>query len=143
MTDTLKAMIEAALDARGRAYAPYSNHPVGAAILTRSGKIYAGRNVENAADPLGSCAEGAAVTAMVMGGDPLIAHVVVIGPTDTPCMPCGGCRQKIREFSPPEGSKVTVCGKDGEVLVETDSLALLPHSFGPENVHALEEDQAK
>ncbi|MCJ9427685.1 cytidine deaminase [Kordiimonas marina] len=143
MTDTLKAMIEAALDARARAYAPYSHHPVGAAILTRGGKIYAGCNVENAAYPLGTCAEGGAISAMVMGGDTAIAHVVVIGPSDTPCTPCGGCRQKIREFSPPEGCKVTVCSKDGEVLIETDSLALLPHSFGPENVHAQKEDQSK
>ncbi|TNE65994.1 MAG: cytidine deaminase [Alphaproteobacteria bacterium] len=140
MTDQLDAMIKAARDARDLAYAPYSKHPVGAAILTRSGHIYAGCNVENAAYPLGACAETGAISAMVMAGERIIDHVVVIGPGDVACTPCGGCRQKIREFAPAEGCKVTICGRDGQVLLETDSHALLPYSFGPDNVHEMQDE---
>ncbi|NVJ70316.1 MAG: cytidine deaminase [Alphaproteobacteria bacterium] len=138
MATDLKALIDAAMKARDAAYAPYSNHPVGAAVLTTSGEVFAGCNVENAAYPLGTCAEAGAIAAMVMAGEREIAHVVIVGPGEAACTPCGGCRQKIREFAGSDGKPVTICDKDGNVLLETDSAALLPHAFGPDNV-----DEAK
>ena len=89
----------AALAARGRAYAPYSRFQVGAALRTEDGAVFAGCNVENAAFPEGTCAEAGAIAAMVMGdGSRRIAEVVVAAEAKEPCTPCGGCRQKLREF---------------------------------------------
>lgn len=134
MSDQLKSMIEAALAARDAAYAPYSNHPVGAAVLTRDGKIFAGCNVENAAYPLGQCAEAGAISSMVLDGGRELAHVVIVGPGTVACTPCGGCRQKIREFSGQKPVPITVCDRDGNILLETTISDLLPHSFGPDNL---------
>jgi len=134
MADKRDEMIRMAQAALQQAYAPYSNHPVGAAILADDGQIYAGCNVENAAYPLGSCAESTAIGAMIMAGAKRIEHVVVVGPKDQLCPPCGGCRQKIREFAGEGDVPVTLCAKDGIVLLETTSSELLPHSFGPANV---------
>lgn len=130
-----KRLIDAAVAALARAYAPYSKHPVGAAILASDGNIYAGCNVENAAYPLGQCAESTAIGNMVLGGGLAIRHVVVVGPAETACTPCGGCRQKIREFAGEEGAPVTVCDRHGNILLETSSADLLPHAFGPENIN--------
>ncbi|WP_374763523.1 cytidine deaminase [Yunchengibacter salinarum] len=131
--ETRAAMVKAACTARGRAYAPYSRHPVGAAVLDEQGAIHAGCNVENAAFPLGTCAEAAAISAMVLAGGRRVVHVVVAGPGAHVCTPCGGCRQKIREFAP-SGAGVTMVDDAGATLLETDSAALLPHSFGPDNL---------
>ncbi|WP_286830681.1 MULTISPECIES: cytidine deaminase [Kordiimonas] len=138
MATDMKALIDAAIKARDAAYAPYSNHPVGAAVLTKDGRVFAGANVENAAYPLGTCAEAGAISAMVLAGEREIAHVVVVGPGEATCTPCGGCRQKIREFAGPAGKPITICDKDGNILLETTSAELLPHAFGPENI-----DEAK
>ncbi len=138
MATDLKVLIDAAINARDKAYAPYSNHPVGAAVLTEGGHVFAGANVENAAYPLGTCAEGGAISAMVLAGEREIAHVVVVGPGEVACTPCGGCRQKIREFAGAAGKPITICDKDGNILIETTSAELLPHAFGPENI-----DEAK
>ncbi|RMB13063.1 cytidine deaminase [Eilatimonas milleporae] len=130
----LTALIAAAVAARQTAYAPYSNHPVGAAVRTVDGRVFAGCNVENAAYPLGNCAEAGAVSAMVLAGARALDHVVVVGPTTgEACTPCGGCRQVLREFAVP-GAGVTICGPDGTVLLRTTCGDLLPHSFGPANV---------
>lgn len=135
MPDSKVDLIEAAVNALQKAYAPYSNHPVGAALLTDDGKIYAGCNVENAAYPLGQCAEATAIGNMVLGdGGNTIKHVVVVGPSKHECTPCGGCRQKIREFAGASGAPVTICDNQGNILLETHSTDLLPHSFGPENI---------
>ena len=91
-------LTQAALDARAKAYAPYSKFPVGAAIRTDTGAVFAGCNVENAAYPEGTCAEAGAIAAMAMAGGRRIVEVVVAGGGAMPCTPCGGCRQKIREF---------------------------------------------
>lgn len=131
---SLETLISAALAARACAWAPYSNHPVGAALLTDDGRLFTGCNVENAAFPLGLCAEAAAIAAMVAGGGRHIAHIVVAGPGDIPCTPCGGCRQRIQEFTGSEGARVTVCGGEGQVLLETDIATLLPFAFGPANL---------
>ena len=129
------ALIDAARAAMGRAYAPYSNFPVGAAILGPSGRIFAGANVENAAYPQGQCAEASAIGAMILGGDRAIREIVVMGgkPGDgLLCTPCGGCRQRLREFAAPD-TPIHVCGPEG--LRRSFTLAeLLPHSFGPDNL---------
>lgn len=138
MATDVKKLIAAALKARDVAYAPYSRHPVGAAVLASDGKIHAGCNVENAAYPLGTCAEAGAIAAMILAGGRAIEHIVVVGPGDVACTPCGGCRQKIREFAGSTGKPVTICDKDGNILLETTSAELLPHAFGPDNI-----DEAK
>ena len=91
-------LIAAAIAARERAYAPYSNYAVGAAIRTSTGVIYTGCNVENAASPEGWCAETSAIAAMVAAGERHIAEVVVCAESDAPITPCGGCRQRLAEF---------------------------------------------
>jgi cytidine deaminase len=91
-------LLDEARKIRERAYAPYSRFKVGAAIRARSGRVYTGVNVENAAYPEGTCAEAGAVAAMVAGGDTEIAEVAVIADCPDPVPPCGGCRQKLAEF---------------------------------------------
>lgn len=128
-TDDLFAV---ALDARGRAYAPYSEHPVGAAILDEDGAVHAGSNVENAAYPQGVCAEASAISAMIGAGARRIIAVAVAGPGPHLCTPCGGCRQKIREFAAPE--TLILIGDDDGVKAEFTLGELLPESFGPDNL---------
>ncbi len=101
----MRKLIEAAVAVRARGYAPYSQFQVGAAIRAELGDIFAGCNVENAAYPQGMCAEAGAVAAMVAGGQKRIVEIVVSGMGDLPCAPCGGCRQKLREFA---GAEVPV-----------------------------------
>lgn len=129
------ALIDAAREAMGKAYAPYSRFSVGAAILGDSGRVYAGANVENAAYPQGQCAEASAIAAMIVGGDRRVREIVVMGGTPGDgvlCTPCGGCRQRLREFAAPE-THIHVCGPEG--LRRTFTLGeLLPHSFGPDNL---------
>ena len=132
MTDALEKMIAAARDIRERAYAPYSNFRVGAVVRTLEGDLFAGCNVENSAYPQGNCAEASAVAAMVAAGQRRIAEVVVIGAGDQLCTPCGGCRQRLREFAA-DDTPVHVCGPEG--LRRTFTLGeLLPFAFGPENL---------
>ncbi|MEX0299762.1 MAG: cytidine deaminase [Kordiimonas sp.] len=134
MDDAKQKAIKQAIAALENAYAPYSRHPVGAAIIANDGNIYAGCNVENAAYPLGQCAESTAIGNMVLHGGSAISHIIIVGPGTEACTPCGGCRQKIREFAGEKGAPVTICDRDGNILLETDSAALLPYAFGPENI---------
>lgn len=125
-------LIEAAIAAMANAYAPYSNFSVGAAVRGASGRIYAGCNVENAAYPEGWCAETSAIAALVAAGETRIAEVAVAGPGDRLVTPCGGCRQRLREFAADEVA-VHICGPEGPR--KTVSLGeLLPLSFGPDNL---------
>ena len=94
-------LVAAAREAHLQAYCPYSHYRVGAAIRTVSGSVIVGCNVENAAYPLGSCAEAGAIAAMVVAGERDIAEIVVVTDGDEPGTPCGGCRQRIREFAGP------------------------------------------
>ena len=95
-----EALVKAAIAAKGRAYAPYSKFPVGAAILDEEGAIHAGANIENAAYPVGNCAEASAIAAMIMAGQKRIVKIAVAGGDgDLLCTPCGACRQRIREFA--------------------------------------------
>ena len=137
----MKKLITAAIEAREKAYAPYSYHPVGAAVLTENGEIFSGCNIENASTPLGNCAEVMAIGNMVMAGHKEIQHLVVAGPAYVACTPCGGCRQRTREFAGKE-TKVTVVDRDGKIMLETTADALLPHSFGPDNVFEVLEGDA-
>lgn len=123
-------LFAAAEAVRARAYAPYSRFHVGAAILADDGKIYAGANVENAAYPIGNCAEASAIAAMIAGGGKRITRIYVTGPGSAPVTPCGGCRQRIREFAD-QDVVVISHGVDGDPLSQTVE-QLLPHSFGPE-----------
>jgi len=125
-------LIDAAVAAMAKAYAPYSNFPVGAALRGASGTIYAGCNVENAAYPQGCCAEASAISAMVLGGDTKIAEVAVAGKGEGLVTPCGGCRQRLREFAA-DDVLIHICGPQG--LRRTVTLGeLLPLSFGPDNL---------
>ena len=123
-------LFAAAEAVRARAYAPYSRFHVGAAILADDGKIYSGCNIENAAYPIGNCAEASAIAAMIAGGGRRIKRMYVTGPGASPVTPCGGCRQRIREFADLD-VVVTSHGVDGAPLDQTVA-QLLPHSFGPE-----------
>ena len=126
-------LVAAAKSARLKAYAPYSKFLVGAAVRDERGQIHGGCNIENAAYPQGWCAETSAIAAMIMSGGHAITEMAVIGTGDLLCTPCGGCRQKIREFA--KGNvKIHMCGEDGK-LKQTFTLdELLPASFGPENL---------
>ncbi|WDR02236.1 cytidine deaminase [Devosia algicola] len=125
-----EALFAAAEAIRAKAYAPYSGFSVGAAILADDGQIYAGCNIENAAYPQGNCAEASAIAAMIAGGAKRIKAIYVTGPGATPVTPCGGCRQRIREFADLD-SVVISHGVEGKPLTSTLE-QLLPHSFGPE-----------
>jgi len=116
------------------AYAPYSRFPVGAAVRTTDGRRYAGANVENAAYPQGQCAEASALGAMVAGGGGTVAEVVVAAPSRELCTPCGGCRQRLREFTPPDAPIHLV--DDTRVRATTTLAELLPLSFGPDHLTA-------
>jgi cytidine deaminase len=124
-------LFEAAQKVRKHAHVPYSGFRVGAAILADDDKIYAGCNVENAAYPQGNCAEASAISAMLAGGGRRIKHILTTGPGDQPVTPCGGCRQRIREFADFD-TPITCLGADGGTPLFTSLEQLLPHSFGPE-----------
>lgn len=121
-----------AYKAMQQAYAPYSNFPVGAAIQTDRGNFFTGCNVENAAYPEGTCAEAGAIAAMVLAGERSIKNIYVIGKGDQLVSPCGGCRQRIREFATAD-TRVHICGPEGVRKVLTLH-ELLPFSFGPEHL---------
>jgi len=119
--------VEQAMD---KAYAPYSNYPVGALVVTENGQTFAGCNVENASYPQGHCAETAAIAAMVMAGHQRIRKIYIMSRDDQGATPCGCCRQRIREFAD-NNTPVILCSPKG---VEKRLLLseLLPHAFGPE-----------
>jgi len=123
----MKKLIEAAKQAQENAYAPYSRFPVGAAILTPSGKIYTGANVENAAFPLTRCAEQIAVGAMVTAGEREIEAVVIVSTSSPPAAPCGACRQVLAEFASPETPVVCVNDRGEERRYRLGEL--LPAAF--------------
>jgi cytidine deaminase len=125
-------LLEAALDARANAYAPYSGFKVGAAVRSSDGRVFAGCNVENVAYPQGTCAEAGAIAAMVAAGHSRIAEVLVVADGPLPVSPCGGCRQKLAEFAGPD-VPVILAGLDGE-RARTTVGALLPGAFVPEHL---------
>ncbi len=127
----LGRMIRLAKAARAKAYAPYSGYKVGCCLRGESGRLFAGCNVENAAYPQGQCAEASAIGALVAAGDRRILECVVVG-AGALITPCGGCRQRLREFATP-GLPVHLCGP--RALRRTVTLGeLLPMSFGPDHL---------
>jgi cytidine deaminase len=125
-------LVSLARQARERAYVPYSRFPVGAALLGRSGRVYTGCNVENAAYPLSTCAERTAVTKAVSEGEREFEAIAVV--TATGATPCGGCRQILREFGGPEGElRVIVADTAGQIRRFTIA-ELLPAGFTPEQL---------
>ncbi len=125
-----RKLIQAAQEARRWAYAPYSKYPVGAALLSASGKIYDGVNVENAAYPTGICAERVAVFKAVSEGEREFIAIAVV--TDNGGSPCGSCRQVISEFG--LETIVVLADAQGQVALETTISDLLPGAFRPEHL---------
>lgn len=118
---------DAALAVRKNAHAPYSNFLVGAALRSASGAVYVGCNVENVAYPEGTCAEAGAIAAMVAAGERELAEVYVVADSPAPVPPCGGCRQKLKEFGTGD-VKVTMGTVEG-LERETTIAELLPGAF--------------
>ena len=128
---TREELKSAAVSMLDRAYAPYSNFPVGAALECNDGTVYTGCNVENAAYPAGICAERNAIFHAVAEGHTRFRRIVIAGRSRDFCVPCGMCRQVMGEFS--EELEIICLNADGSE--QTFTLAeLLPHSFGPEHL---------
>jgi cytidine deaminase len=128
----LDDLIFAARRVAEAAWCPYSRFAVGAALLTQSGRIVAGCNVENASSGLTICAERNAVFQAVAEGERSFQRLVVYTPTPEPTSPCGACRQVLAEFAP---TLPVVCVCDGPGRLETSLSELLPHAFGPESMN--------
>ena len=130
--DTTNQLFLEAKSAMAMCYAPYSQFPVGAAILAENGEIYKGANIENVSFPEGWCAETTAIGHMIMAGQSKIVEVAVIAQKLDQCSPCGGCRQRLAEFGTPE-TKIHLCDQAG--IVKTIKLSeLLPSSFATDSL---------
>lgn len=127
-TGDQERMLEAAVEARANAYAPYSGFRVGAAVLGRHGGVYAAGNVENASYPVSLCAERGAIAAAVAAGETAIDAVLILSDAEAPCPPCGMCRQALAEFGP--NMAVVLVGARGSAR-RTTLDALLPDRFDP------------
>ena len=133
-----KLLVRQAYEGQKMAYAPYSNWVVGAALLTKSGKVYTGCNIENASYPATNCAERTAYFAAVSEGVKEFVTIAIVGGSDERaeldyCAPCGICRQVMREFCDPKKFEVVVAKSKTDYKVFTLE-ELLPESFGPENL---------
>jgi cytidine deaminase len=130
------ALLQAARQAQRMAYAPYSRYQVGAAVLDDQGRIHVGCNVENAAYPEGVCAEAGALSAMVLAGSTRAVAVLVVGNggknNSAWTTPCGGCRQKLREFGTPD--MPILSANDSDLGPRYTLAQLLPDSFGPDHL---------
>ena len=122
-----QTLFQIAKNVRQWAYAPYSNYAVGAALLTTSGRIYEGVNVENAAYPTGMCAERVAVFKAVSEGERQFEAIMVV--THNGGTPCGSCRQVLAEFG--QDTLVLIADDEGHLLLEISLRDLLPSAFGP------------
>ncbi len=127
MVSNVEKLMEAAREAKAKAYAPYSNFYVGAALITPSGKIYGGCNVENSSYGLTICAERNAICQMIADGEKEIDAILVIGDTEEFLPPCGACRQVIAEFSK-KTTAVYMCNKHGKIQ-ETTVEDIIPFTF--------------
>ena len=124
-------LIEVAKQYQTRAYAPYSNYHVGAAVLAENGVIYGGNNIENSAYPSGLCAERVAIFKAVSEGNRKILGIVVV--THNAGSPCGACRQVMREFGALD-MPVILADEEGKIAYENTLDGILPRSFGPEGM---------
>ncbi len=122
-------LIKAATDARERAYCRYSGYSVGAAIIDDLGQLHVGCNVENAAYPLGNCAEAAAIATMILNRGQRIVRIAVAGGSGdvAPCTPCGGCRQRIQEFA--DARTLIIAMDDSQNWKHYTISELLPSGF--------------
>ena len=130
----MKKLVDAAIAVARNAYAPYSNFPVGAALLAADGTIYTGCNVENASFPATICAERAALVKAISEGQREFTSIVVV--TRSGGSPCGICRQMLYEFAP--DLNVIVATLDGDVLYEVLLQDMLTHGFGPKELAPME-----
>ncbi len=145
MTD--KELVSEALEARKMAYAPYSHHAVGAALLTKDGKVYRGCNIENAAYTPTNCAERTALFKAVSEGDREFSAIAIVGGPDNAehlgiCAPCGVCRQALNEFVDAKTFKVILGTDDPENMKVFVLSELLPLGFGPHDMAFLEDYKA-
>ena len=129
-TQEKQSLIDLAIDIRQRAYAPYSNYAVGSALRTKTGRIYTGVNIENAAYPHTICAERVAIFKAVSEGEREFDAISVV--TDNGGSPCGGCRQVLAEFG--LDTIVLMADKNGKLVKETTVRELLPEAFTPEKL---------
>ena len=127
-----KELFKLANSVKEKAYAPYSKFKVGAAILDNNDNYHVGCNIENSAYPVGNCAEASAIAAMIASDGIQIRAIAVTGYGDLLCTPCGGCRQRIREFASMEIP--IIVGNEKEIKRIFTLSELLPSSFGPENL---------
>ncbi|GAB4505447.1 MAG: cytidine deaminase [Anaerolineales bacterium] len=125
-----QSLINLAREARSKAYAPYSNYAVGAALQTKSGRVFTGVNVENAAYPQTMCAERTAVFKAVSEGERDFTALALV--TEGGASPCGGCRQVLAEFG--LDTVILIADERGNLLQETTVGALLPGAFVSENL---------
>ena len=132
--DLKEKLVQAAIDVRQWAYAPYSEYRVGAALLADSGEIYDGVNVENAAYPTGTCAERAAIFTAVSQGERQFSAIAVVSSNGG--APCGACRQVLAEFG--LDTIVFVADDRGRIQQETTVKELLPGAFGPGDLPGFE-----
>ena len=132
ISENYNRLFEAAKIVRDKAHVPYSRFKVGAAFFTDDNSIVVGCNVENAAYPQSQCAEATAIGNLVSQGFSKIKEVVVIGSGNLLCSPCGGCRQRLREFASLD-VPIHMCNSEGHLKTSTLE-ELLPDSFGPENL---------
>ena len=130
--NSIEDMLARARDVRARAYAPYSGFAVGCCLKAESGRLHVGANVENAAYPLGQCAEASAIGQMVAAGDRRIVELVLVAEGPALCTPCGGCRQRLAEFAGPD-VPVHLCDATGYRRTVTIG-ELLPLAFGPDHL---------
>ncbi|MCJ8006867.1 cytidine deaminase [Lederbergia wuyishanensis] len=126
-------LVHEAIKAKDKAYVPYSHFPVGAALLTKDGKVYHGCNIENAAYSVVNCAERTAIFKAVSEGDKDFTMLAVIADTERPVPPCGACRQVIAELCP-KNMKVVLANRKGDIK-ELTVEELLPFAFSPEDLH--------
>ena len=131
----LNHMLVLARDVLQHTYSPYSNFPVSCVVRTADNQIFCGVNMENAAYPEGICAETAALGAMVTAGKRAVVEVVICSPAQVLCFPCGGCRQRLAEFSTAE-TIVHIAHAVNDVLQTTRMAELLPHSFNKQTLGA-------
>ncbi|TNE32905.1 MAG: cytidine deaminase [Alphaproteobacteria bacterium] len=130
--DLIEKMKIAAMTAQKNAYCPYSDHPVGTAVLDEQGRIFGGCNVETAHFK-GVCAEASAISAMVTAGGKKLQAVFITAPDENLCGPCGDCRQRLYEFSTPD-MPIYAATKSGQVKKILTLEELLPYAFGPQNI---------
>lgn len=131
---TNEELIQKAMEARANSYSPYSNYKVGAALLTKSGKVFLGTNVENCGYGPTNCAERSAIFSAISNGERDFEKLAIVGSSDDICYPCGVCRQVIAELLP---TAEIICAKDTNKYEIHTIKDLLPHAFSPADVECV------